>query len=117
MRPTSALGAVVAALAASLWSNLLFPSAPIPSDADVAELGARFEGAVHRTAELSTLSRGSLCRDRDTFFWSLFTDIFGRWRSSQPFGHSAATSPRTLLAAAGLTPTWTGGNPGRAADC
>lgn len=44
---------------------------------DVAYLGARFETAVRGAPHLAVSSRGALRRDRDTLFWSLFTDKFG----------------------------------------
>ena len=66
----------VAALAMlATWAGLLFPSTPKPSDRSVAALAEAFESSLESGLELST--RGALRRDRDTFFWSLFTDIFG----------------------------------------
>ena len=57
---------------------MLFPSdPPPPSDADVAALSVGFDAMVRASSQLSISSRGALKRDRDTFFWSLFTDKFG----------------------------------------
>jgi len=54
------------------------PSPPLrSSDPDVAELGDRFEAHVSHAPELTISSRGVLKRDRDTFFWSMFSDKFG----------------------------------------
>ncbi|CAJ1431126.1 unnamed protein product [Effrenium voratum] len=64
-----------AALAAALWGGLLFPSPPPCPDEEVSRLSADFQQALPQ--ELTISCRGQLLRDRDTFFWSLFTDHFG----------------------------------------
>ena len=74
VRPST--GALLA-LALAFWANILFPSDPPPSDPDVGTLSERFGAAIESAAGLSVSSRGALRRDRDTFFWSLFTDKFG----------------------------------------
>ena len=71
------IGATSVGLLAALWAGLLFPSQPAPSDPDVAALGRRFDAAIADAAGLAVTSRGALRRDRDTTFWSLFTDVFG----------------------------------------
>ena len=73
MLRTSIAVAVLAVLAAC--AGLFFPTTPKPSDHSVAALAEAFESSLEPGLELST--RGALRRDRDTFFWSLFTDIFG----------------------------------------
>ncbi|CAJ1449109.1 unnamed protein product, partial [Effrenium voratum] len=55
--------------------GLLFPSPPPCPDEEVSRLSADFQQALPQ--ELTISCRGQLLRDRDTFFWSLFTDHFG----------------------------------------
>ena len=81
MRSTTARWFSSSALAAALLAVMLFfllpPQPPKPSDPDVAALGERFDGNIASIGDLAVTSRGALKRDRDTFFWSLFTDQFG----------------------------------------
>ena len=69
---------IAGALGAALLSPfLLLPSDPRPSDPGVAAIAEAFDAAISAAGKVSILSRGALRRDRDTLFWSLFTDIFG----------------------------------------
>ena len=43
----------------------------------MAALSVGFDAMMRASSHLSISSRGALKRDRDTFFWSLFTDKFG----------------------------------------
>lgn len=67
----------VAFVAVIYGTGLIYPVAPTPSDPAVALLSARFAAAVAASPGLDLSSRGVLCRDRDTTFWSFFTDKFG----------------------------------------
>ena len=69
--------ALAAAVAAALWAGVILPRPRPPSDPDVAALSGRFDAAVAAASGLSVSSYGSLRRDRDTLFWSFFTDKFG----------------------------------------
>lgn len=72
--------AALAVLVAVLYgNNLLFPTEPPPSDPDVAALASQFVAAIdaEHAAEIQISSVGALKRDRDTTFWSFFTDKFG----------------------------------------
>eukprot|EP00913_Durusdinium_trenchii_P029780 g27906.t1 len=58
----------------SYWAGLVLPAPPPCSDPAVRTLAGRFESAL---GSLTLSCRGQMLRDRDTFFWSLFTDHFG----------------------------------------
>ena len=61
------------------FTSARFPpeAPPRPSDPDVAALMDGFDTSIGRSEGLAVSSRGAFKRDRDTFFWSLFTDKFG----------------------------------------
>eukprot|EP00438_Fugacium_kawagutii_P034944 Skav211764 [mRNA] locus=scaffold674:307031:312699:+ [translate_table: standard] len=65
-------------VALSYLGGLLFPSPPVCLDAAVAEISRDFERQIANAKPgLRVTSKGEMLRDRDTFFWSLFTDHFG----------------------------------------
>ncbi|KAL1504155.1 hypothetical protein AB1Y20_010564 [Prymnesium parvum] len=71
---------VLAAIAAllSYFGGLLMPTAPAAVDPAVSSLATRFESFVRSQGPPLTVgSKGALVRDRDTFFWRRFTDLFG----------------------------------------
>lgn len=70
-------GAVVAVLLALLWGGVLLPRPPKPADPEVAAMSAQLQRHISATSGISVYSKGVLKRDRDTFFWSLFTEKFG----------------------------------------
>ena len=90
-RSLQVLIAVAAAAVGVIIANLqYYHTVPPCADAGVAALAKRFRAQVNSGAEpppgltaeqltdgLSIYSTGVLKRDRDTFFWSLFTDKFG----------------------------------------
>ena len=87
--------AALAVLVAVLYGNsLLFPTEPPPSDPDVAALASQFVAAIdaEHAAEIQISSVGALKRDRDTTFWSFFTDKFG----SNPNTPYVTNSPHPL---------------------
>eukprot|EP00434_Breviolum_minutum_P039856 symbB.v1.2.035399.t1/scaffold4703.1/size36139/2 len=70
------LGAIGIVL--SVLGGLLLPSPPPCSDAVVQSLAEHFEATLATTAAAVSVScKGTMRRDRDTLFWSLFTDKFG----------------------------------------
>ena len=86
-------GAIIAGVIAMLWGGVLFPQIPSSSDPLLATLSSEFVNMMAGQKELSISSRGELKRDRDTFFWSLFTDKFGSnpntpymWNALPAFG-------------------------------
>ena len=77
-RSLQVLIAVAAAALGVVIANLqYYKTLPPCADAGVASLARRFRAQVNSTNDLSIYSTGVLKRDRDTFFWSLFTDKFG----------------------------------------
>ncbi|CAE7472831.1 GIP [Symbiodinium sp. CCMP2456] len=92
MKPGT-LGAIVAAVAAALYGGVLFPQTPSPADPDVSKLSQRFTDVIGESLNLRISCKGQMVRDRDTFFWSLFTDKFGSnpntpymWNALPAFG-------------------------------
>jgi len=74
-RCSSTAGAAL--IAAVAYLVYLGSSPPSPVDFGVAKLDAVFNAALLRSDGISVSSKGHLLRDRDTFFWNLFTDKFG----------------------------------------
>ena len=70
------LASMAVALAA-VFVGVIPPQPPKPTDPDVALMDFKFGNNIDGTSGLSVNSKGSLRRDRHTFFWSLFTDKFG----------------------------------------
>ena len=95
--------AVAAFAGLATWAGILFPSTLPPSDRSVAALAEAFESSLEPGLELS--SRGALRRDRDTFFWSLFTDVFGS-NPNTPYMWNALPLLGFLLP----SPMWSLGN-------
>ena len=71
----STAGAIFAVAVAYLAYLGLTP--PSPTDEGVAKLDTAFTAAIAKSHGLSVSSKGYFLRDRDTFFWKLFTDKFG----------------------------------------
>jgi hypothetical protein len=74
--------------------GVLFPEFSPPSDEAVRALGKKFERSIDPSQGLEITSRGALVRDRDTLFWSLFSDHFGSnpntpymWNALPLFGY------------------------------
>jgi len=86
----SAIGAVAAAVLA-WWLGFLLPTPPPPADPKVAALSEHFQSRIEAAVGISIASRGFFLRDRDTPFWSLFTDKFGA-NPNTPCTHSDSES-------------------------
>mmetsp|Transcript_24329 Transcript_24329/g.36081 ORF Transcript_24329/g.36081 Transcript_24329/m.36081 type:complete len:852 (+) Transcript_24329:171-2726(+) len=70
---------VVVFVGVVLWHAITIRSPPKSSDTDVANIGDKFKNHINSNSfqEAKITRQGVLKRDRDTFFWSLFSDAFG----------------------------------------
>jgi len=76
MKTAIAIASALVAIGAYVAAGAILQP-PRPTDPGVLSLDLSFTEHIGATTNLSISSKGFFLRDRDTFFWKLFTDKFG----------------------------------------